>query len=86
VLAPPGGARTYEALDRHRLTMRRFARAEAREYVARHRPLDTAGAYRIEDAGIKLFERIESDDFTGILGLPLLAVARLLREAGLLAG
>jgi len=84
VLAPPGGARTLEAFDQHRLTMRNFSRAEARDYVARHRPFDSAGAYRIEDAGIKLFERIESDDFTGILGLPLLAVARLLREAGLL--
>jgi 7-methyl-GTP pyrophosphatase len=84
VLAPPGGARALEAVDRHRLTMRCFSRAEARDYVSRHRPLDSAGAYRIEDAGIKLFERIESDDFTGILGLPLLAVARLLREAGLL--
>ena len=39
---------------------------------------------RVEDAGIKLFERIESDDFTGIMGLPLIAVAKLLREVGLL--
>lgn len=84
VLLAPEGARVREALDRHRLTLRPFTRAEARDYVARHRPFDCAGGYRIEDAGIKLFERIESEDFTGILGLPLLAVARLLREAGLL--
>ena len=64
--------------------MRSFDRAEARDYVTRHRPLDSAGAYRIEDAGIKLFERIESRDHTGIIGLPLLAVAELLRAAGLL--
>ena len=65
--------------------MRAFGAEEARAYVARHRPLDCAGAYRIEDAGIRLFERIEGQDYTGIIGLPLLAVAGLLREAGMLA-
>ena len=84
VLAGPDGAPPREALDRHRLTMRAFSRDEAARYVARYRPLDCAGSYRIEDAGIALFERIEGDDYTGIIGLPLLAVARLLREAGLL--
>jgi septum formation protein len=83
VLAGPGGGPVREALDRHRLTMRAFSRDEAARYVAMHRPFDTIG-YRIEDAGIALFERIEGDDYTGIIGLPLLAVARLLRDAGLL--
>jgi septum formation protein len=85
VLAGPDGAPPREALDRHRLTMRAFSRDEAARYVARHRPLDCAGSYRVEDAGIALFTRIEGDDYTGIIGLPLLAVARLLREAGLLS-
>ena len=84
VLAGPDGAPVREALDHHRLTMRAFSRDEAARYVAKHRPLDTIG-YRIEDAGIALFARIEGDDHTGIIGLPLLAVARLLREAGLLS-
>lgn len=84
VLDAPAGGATREAIDRQRLTMRDFDRVEARDYVTRHRPLDCAGSYRIEDAGIKLFESIESRDYTGIIGLPLLAVAGLLREAGLL--
>jgi septum formation protein len=83
LLHAPTGARR-EALDRHALTMRPFGAAEARAYVERHRPLDCAGAYRIEDAGIKLFKKIEGEDFSGIIGLPLLAVAALLREAELL--
>ena len=61
--------------------MRAFGRDEARRYVERHRPLDCAGGYRIEDAGIGLFERIEGEDHTGIVGLPLIAVARMLRDA-----
>lgn len=77
---------THEATDRQRLTLRAFTRAEAETYVARHRPLDCAGSFRIEDAGITLFDRIDSGDFTGIIGLPLLAVCRLLRGIGLLPG
>ena len=73
-------------IDEQRMTMRAFDRAEAQAYVERWRPLDCVGSYRIEDPGIKLFERIEGEDFTGIIGLPLLAVARLLRGAGLLVG
>lgn len=85
VLAGPGDAPLREALDRHRLTLRDFSRAEVARYVARHQPLDCAGSYRIEDAGIALFERIQGDDYTGVIGLPLIAVSKLLREAGLLA-
>ena len=66
--------------------MRDFSRAEAEAYVRDALPLDSAGGYRIEDRGILLFERIASVDFTGIIGLPLLSTAGLLREAGLLPG
>jgi len=83
VLAAPEGP-AFECVDRQRLRMRAFGEAEARNYVTRHQPLDSAGGYRIEDAGIRLFESIEGNDYTGIIGLPLLAVAGLLREAGLL--
>lgn len=75
-----------EAIDRQALTLRPFSRAEAESYVARHQPLDCAGSFRIEDAGITLFERLDGADFTGIIGLPLLAVCRLLRGVGLLPG
>lgn len=73
----------HHEIDQQRLTMRAFSRAEAEAYVSKHQPLDSVGAYHIEDAGIRLFERIEGD-YTGIIGLPLLAVCRLLRTAGLL--
>ncbi|WP_420829451.1 Maf family protein [Nannocystis pusilla] len=74
------------AIDIQTLTMRAYGEDEAAAYVRRYQPLDCAGSFRIEDAGIKLFARIDSADFTGIIGLPLLAVARLLRTAGLLPG
>ena len=75
-----------ERVDHQRLTMRRYSEAEAAAYIRAHRPLDCVGSYRIEDAGIRLFAAIEGQDFTGIIGLPLLAVGGLLRTRGLMPG
>lgn len=71
-----------EFVDRTRLTMRALTRAEIEAYVARDEPLDCAGSYKLEAAGIGLFERIESADWTAIEGLPLLATAGALRRLG----
>lgn len=51
-------------------------------YLERDAPYDCAGAVRAESLGIALFERIDSDDPTALIGLPLIALTRLLREAG----
>jgi septum formation protein len=84
VLLDPATDAKHEAVDRQRLTMRSFGRAAAQRYITKFAPLECCGSYRIEDAGIQFFERIEGGDYTGIIGLPLLAVSGLLREAGLL--
>ncbi|MFN3180587.1 MAG: Maf family protein [Nannocystaceae bacterium] len=80
----PDTNRLETAVDRQQLTMRRYTSAEARAYVEAARPLDCVGAYRVEDSGITLFEEIRADDVTGIIGLPLLHVCRLLRRLGAL--
>ncbi len=70
-------------IDHHRLTMRPLDRATIQRYVAVDDPVDCAGAYKIESAGIALFERIEGEDFTAIIGLPLTRVVRLLSRFGI---
>jgi septum formation protein len=52
-------------------------------YVEREQPLDCAGSFKCEGLGIALFERIECRDPTALIGLPLIALSRLLREHGL---
>jgi septum formation protein len=54
----------------------------ARSYVEADSPLDCAGSFRAEGYGITLFRRLEGDDPTALVGLPLLALCELLREAG----
>ena len=55
-------------------TIERYLRAE--------RPYDCAGSFKSEGLGIALFDSIHSDDPTALIGLPLIALARMLREAG----
>ena len=86
VLVNEASGVAHEVVDSAELSMRPFTRQEAEAYVAECAPIDCAGGYRIEDRGILLFDRIESSDHTGIIGLPLIATAQLLRSAGLIPG
>ncbi len=45
-------------------------------------PFDCAGSFKSEGLGIALFDAIETSDPTALVGLPLIATARLLRAAG----
>lgn len=68
--------------DITRLQMKPLTRAQVERYVDLDQPLDCAGAYKIEQHGMMLFEKIETQDFTAIQGLPLLALSRILKDAG----
>jgi len=70
------------AIDRTEVVFRPLSADEIARYVARENPIDTAGSFKAESAGIALFERIESTDPTALIGLPLIALSRLLRAAG----
>ena len=77
---------THADVDVHTLHMRTLSRPSLERYVAHDRPLDCAGAYKLECRGIALFERIEADpttaDDTAIVGLPLMKLLALLRRFG----
>jgi len=73
----------FAALDKTRVFFRRLENDEIARYVEQERPLDCAGSFKAEALGIALFERIESQDPTALIGLPLIALTRLLREAGI---
>jgi len=56
---------------------------EIDRYIEREQPLDCAGSFKCEGLGISLFERIDNQDPSALIGLPLIALARMLREAGI---
>ncbi len=70
--------------DETRVVMRSDLDAAAlQRYVALDRPLDCAGSAKVESLGIALLERCESDDPTALIGLPMIALARILRDSGI---
>ncbi len=63
-------------------TFRRLSPEAIESYLRRERPYDCAGAVKSEALGIALFERIQSDDPTALIGLPLIALIDLLATEG----
>ena len=78
-----GTAVERAALVRTQVRFRTLTRTEIETYVDRERPLDCAGSFKSEGLGIVLFDALTSEDPTALIGLPLIATARLLRELGM---
>jgi septum formation protein len=52
-------------------------------YLRREQPYDCAGSARAEGLGIALIARIQTDDPTSLIGLPLIGLTEMLERAGL---
>ena len=74
--------RVFEALDLTEVSMRALTDDEIERYVDAEQPFDCAGSFKSEGLGITLFDAIDNHDPTALVGLPLIATARLLRQAG----
>ena len=66
-----------------RVVFRELDDATIERYLRAEQPYDCAGSAKSEGLGIALLERIDNDDPTALIGLPLIHTARLLRQAGL---
>ena len=66
-----------------RCLFRRLAQDEIDAYLRLEEPFDTTGSAKAEGLGIALMESMRSDDPTAIVGLPLIALSRMLRSFGL---
>ncbi|NOG30953.1 septum formation inhibitor Maf [Halomonas sp. TBZ9] len=65
------------------VVFRRLSEDEIRYYVTQEQPLNSAGSFRMEGLGIALFESLEGQDPNALIGLPLIALCRMLRQAGI---
>ena len=75
--------RTQTLVEPFRVHFRRLTRAQIRAYVERERPFDCAGSFKSEGLGIALFARLEGEDPTALIGLPLIRLITLLETEGL---
>ena len=75
-------ARCVRFLDTTTVYFRALSAAEIDRYIAAEQPFDCAGGFRSESLGISLFEQVVGTDPTALIGLPLIGLARALRELG----
>jgi septum formation protein len=68
--------------DQTTVVFRTLSAAEIDAYIAADQPFDCAGSLRSEALGASLCERIDSQDPTGLVGLPLIRLAASLRSCG----
>lgn len=62
---------------------RHLQEEEIEGYLQKEQPYDCAGSFKMEGLGIALFSRLQGDDPNSLIGLPLIALTRILRELGI---
>jgi len=66
----------------YRVHFRRLDAEQIERYLRAEQPYNCAGSFRSEGLGITLFERMEGDDPTALIGLPLIRLTAMLARAG----
>lgn len=80
LLGPDGSLQQH--MDETQVRFRRLGEVDIQSYLDREPALDCAGSFKVEGLGISLFDAVDSRDPTALVGLPLIGLCRLLREAG----
>jgi septum formation protein len=74
----------YEHTDTTTVRFRDYDRRLAESYLRHDEPYDCAGSFKLEGAGFVLFEAVDTDDPTALIGLPMIWVADRLLQLGYL--
>ncbi len=64
------------------VTFRELTDSEINHYLYRDQPYNCAGSFKSEGLGITLFSRMQGDDPSSLIGLPLIRLCDMLREQG----
>ncbi|WP_412973029.1 Maf family protein [Glaciecola sp. MF2-115] len=64
------------------VSFRVLSSSEINNYIDIEKPLDCAGSFKVEGLGITLFEKVESSDPNTLIGLPIIALNKMLIKTG----
>ena len=81
LLNSASGAMQCDVVE-YRVHFRSLDEAQAEAYVRAEKPYDCAGGFRAEGLGIALFQRMEGEDPSALIGLPLIALVSMLKRQG----
>ena len=66
-----------------RVTFRVLDEARIQAYLEREKPYDCSASAKAEGLGIALIRKVETDDPSSLIGLPLIALCEMLERAGM---
>jgi len=66
------------------VVFRKLSDEQLDRYLRQDQPYNCAGSFKSEGLGITLFERMEGDDPTALIGLPLIRLTAMLANAGVI--
>ena len=64
------------------VTLRTLTNEQIEAYIDHDHPFKCAGSFKIEGLGIALMEKMEGEDYTSLIGLPLIKLTSLLERFG----
>lgn len=64
------------------VTLKSLDETQISRYVQRENPVDCAGSFKIEGLGIALMQGMEGEDYTSLIGLPLIKLVEILGQFG----
>jgi septum formation protein len=73
---------TQTAIDETRVVMRDYSDEQIETYLQREQPYNCAGSAKTEGLGVVMIARIENNDPTAIIGLPLIELVTMLNNEG----
>ncbi len=75
-------SRVQSAVVPFRVVFRQLTDEQIENYLRREQPYDCTGAVKAEGLGIALLERMEGDDPSALIGLPLIRLVQMLEKEG----
>lgn len=84
------GIALYDCLSKRSLTeyvsysvtLRELSPEQIAYYIEQENPIDCAGSFKIEGLGISLMAKMSGEDYTSLIGLPLVRLTSMLQEFG----
>lgn len=67
-------------VEHYQVKFRELTLAEIERYIDIDQPLHCAGSFKCESLGISLFEKMQGDDQTTLMGLPMIQLCKILRK------
>lgn len=71
------------ALEKFTVVFRKLSMQMIENYLKKEHALNCAGSVTVEGLGIALLEKLEGEDYTALIGLPLIRLTKMLEEAGM---